>query len=69
MQTIFPTSDEEAFREAQQLAFEAKESRQFTDVNQFMVCCTICNAILVGQAEAQKHAEQTGHTKFDEVSK
>ncbi|XP_065218474.1 ubiquitin thioesterase OTU1 [Planococcus citri] len=69
MQTIFPTSDEDALRDAQQLAREAKESRQFTDVNQFMICCTQCNAILVGQLEAQKHAEQTGHTKFDEVSK
>lgn len=69
MQTIFPTTDEEIFHEAEQLAQEAKESRQFTDVNQFMVCCTLCNVILVGQREAQKHAEQTGHTKFDEVSK
>lgn len=67
IQTVFPTADETVLRDAEQLAIEAKKSRQYTDVNQFMVCCTVCNTILLGQTEAQTHAKETGHTSFKEV--
>lgn len=54
-------------QQAQQLAMEAKSSRQFTDVNRFSLKCIQCECLLVGQTEAQLHAKTTGHTNFGEV--
>ncbi|KAJ0178998.1 hypothetical protein K1T71_005773 [Dendrolimus kikuchii] len=67
IQTMFPAEDMEIYREAEQLAHEAKSSRQFTDLNKFTLKCMICNTFLTGQAEAQKHAKDTMHTNFGEV--
>ncbi|XP_012550108.1 ubiquitin thioesterase OTU1 [Bombyx mandarina] len=67
LQTIFPAEDMEVYREAEQLAHEAKSSRQFTDLNKFTLKCMICDKFLTGQAEAQKHAKETMHTNFGEV--
>lgn len=67
IQTIFPTEDMEIYREAEQLAHEAKSSRQFTDLNKFTLKCMICDKLLKGQVEAQKHAKETMHTNFGEV--
>lgn len=67
IQTIFPAEDEDIYREAEQLAHEAKSSRQFTDLNKFTLKCMICNKFLTGQVEAQKHAKETMHTNFGEV--
>lgn len=57
----------EIYREAEQLAHEAKSSRQFTDVNKFTLKCMICEKQLKGQIEAQKHAKETMHTNFGEM--
>lgn len=54
-------------QQAQQIAMEAKSSRQFTDVNRFSLKCMQCDCLLVGQVEAQQHAKTTGHTNFGEV--
>lgn len=67
IQTIFQSEDMEVFREAEQLAHEAKSSRQFTDLNKFTLKCQICDKLLTGQVEAQSHAKQTNHTSFGEV--
>lgn len=67
IQTIFPIEDVDIFREAEQLAKEAKSSRQFTDLNNFTLRCMICGVFLTGQVEAQKHAKETQHTNFGEV--
>lgn len=67
IQTVFPAEDEEIYREAEQLAHEAKSSRQFTDLNKFTLKCLICDKLLTGQAEAQRHAKETRHTNFGEV--
>ncbi|XP_049843017.1 ubiquitin thioesterase OTU1 [Schistocerca gregaria] len=67
IQTIFPTSDDRVLLEAEQLAREAKSSRQFTDVERFTLSCLECRVSLRGQAEAQAHARETGHTSFGEV--
>ncbi|XP_017770842.1 PREDICTED: ubiquitin thioesterase OTU1 [Nicrophorus vespilloides] len=67
MQTIFPTEDETIFREAEQLAVEAKSSRQYTDVNKFTLKCIVCDMKLSGQVQAQQHAKSTGHTSFGEI--
>ncbi|KAG6445799.1 hypothetical protein O3G_MSEX004106 [Manduca sexta] len=67
IQTIFPSEDMEVFLEAEQLAHEAKSSRQFTDLNKFTLKCMVCDKFLTGQVEAQKHAKETHHTSFGEV--
>lgn len=67
IQTVFPAEDLEIYREAEQLAHEAKSSRQFTDVNKFTLKCMICKKQLKGQIEAQKHAKETMHTNFGEM--
>lgn len=65
--TIFPVEDLEVYAQAEQLAQEAKSSRQFTDVNKFTLRCMVCDTNLKGQVEAQQHAKLTGHTNFGEV--
>ncbi|CAH2071828.1 unnamed protein product, partial [Iphiclides podalirius] len=67
VQTIFPSEDMAIYKEAEQLAHEAKSSRQFTDLNKFTLKCMVCSKLLTGQAEAQKHAKETMHTNFGEV--
>ncbi|XP_018322484.1 ubiquitin thioesterase OTU1 [Agrilus planipennis] len=67
IQTIFSADDERLLEEALQLGIEAKSSRQFTDVNKFMLKCLECNVFISGQAQAQQHAQSTGHTNFGEV--
>lgn len=67
IQTVFPAEDMDIYHEAEQLAKEAKSSRQFTDLNKFTLKCMICDKFLTGQVEAQKHAKETMHTNFGEV--
>ncbi|XP_056640787.1 ubiquitin thioesterase OTU1 [Diorhabda sublineata] len=67
IQTIFPTDDDRILQLAEQLAHEAKSSRQFTDVNKFTLKCMVCNVLLKGQVAAQEHAQSTGHANFGEV--
>ncbi|XP_041970882.1 ubiquitin thioesterase OTU1 [Aricia agestis] len=67
IQTIFPLEDMDIYREAEQLAHEAKSSRQFTDLNKFTLKCMVCNTLLTGQKEAQIHAKETKHANFGEV--
>ncbi|XP_013200225.1 ubiquitin thioesterase Otu1 [Amyelois transitella] len=67
IQTMFPAEDMDIYREAEQLAHEAKSSRQFTDLNKFTLKCMVCDKFLTGQVEAQKHAKETKHTNFGEV--
>jgi len=67
IQTIFPVEDDRILRDAEQLAQEAKSSRQFTDVNKFTLKCMICNIMISGQVQAQQHAQSTGHANFGEI--
>ncbi|KAL0832533.1 hypothetical protein ABMA28_000743 [Loxostege sticticalis] len=67
IKTVFPAEDMDIYHEAEQLAHEAKSSRQFTDLNKFTLKCMICDKFLTGQVEAQKHAKETMHTSFGEV--
>ncbi|GLH03117.1 hypothetical protein R5R35_007690 [Gryllus longicercus] len=68
VQTIFLTTDERILQEAEQLALEAKSSRQYTDVHRFSLKCLVCQEMLVGQVEAQQHAKATGHKTFGETA-
>lgn len=67
IQTIFPSEDERILQEAEQLAKEAKSSRQFTDVDKFTLKCMVCSVLMNGQVQAQQHAQSTGHMQFGEV--
>lgn len=68
IQTIFPTEDEKILFEAAELAKEVKSSRQFTDIQKFMLICNDCKVKLNGQTEARQHAKETGHMNFGEVA-
>ncbi|KAL3276896.1 hypothetical protein HHI36_012267 [Cryptolaemus montrouzieri] len=65
--TMFQSDDDVVLKNAEQLAKEAKSSRQYTDVNKFTLKCMICGIHLSGQVEAQQHAKGTGHANFGEV--
>ncbi|CAH8492882.1 unnamed protein product [Heterobilharzia americana] len=66
--TVFPTNDNSILLEAQQLASKARAEWAFTDLASFTLLCRQCDAPLVGQAAAQKHAQLTGHTQFREIA-
>uniref|UniRef100_A0A8D0GK66 Ubiquitin thioesterase OTU n=1 Tax=Sphenodon punctatus TaxID=8508 RepID=A0A8D0GK66_SPHPU len=66
-QTIFSSSDDIVLAQALELADEARQKRQFTDVNRFTLRCMVCQKGLTGQVEAREHAKETGHTNFGEV--
>lgn len=68
IQTIFPTSNESIYKDAERLAVELKQSKQYTDVQRFRLKCLDCNRTLTGQVEATQHAKSTGHTNFDECN-
>ncbi len=67
LQTVFPRSDDSVLMQAQEIASEAKQSRQYTDVDNFTLRCLICQTPLQGQAQAQNHAQKTGHINFGEI--
>lgn len=65
--TIFPVEELGVYQQAEQLANEAKSSRQFTNVDKFNLRCLQCDLLLVGQTQAQQHAKATGHANFGEI--
>ncbi|KAI9588685.1 ubiquitin thioesterase OTU1 [Glossina fuscipes] len=65
--TIFPVEELGVYQQAEQLAKEAKSSRQFTNVDHFSLRCLQCDIKLVGQAQASQHATETGHNNFGEI--
>ncbi|CAI8053835.1 Ubiquitin thioesterase OTU1 [Geodia barretti] len=66
-QRMFPVSDARILEKASQLAREAFQARQYTDVAKFSLKCLACGTGLQGQSEAQRHAMETGHINFGEV--
>lgn len=69
MQTIFPITDERPMDMAMEIAREAKSSRQYTDVANFTLRCSVCDVKLRGDKEAREHASATGHVEFGEITK
>lgn len=66
--TLFSVEDEESiYAMADNLAKEARDSRQYTDVDKFTLRCLQCDTQLKGQQQATIHAKDTGHTQFGEV--
>lgn len=66
LETQFSTLDDITFVKALSIAEEAKNSRQFTNVNDFQLRCLVCQEPLVGEKQAQEHAKKTGHINFGE---
>lgn len=64
---MFDIEDNAILVQAENIAQEAKSSRQFTDLNKFTLKCYQCDKLLTGQSEAQQHAKSSGHTNFGEV--
>ncbi|KDR09586.1 ubiquitin thioesterase OTU1 [Zootermopsis nevadensis] len=67
IQTMFLTTDELVFRQAEELAREARSSKQYTDLDRFTLKCIHCQELLSGQIQAQQHAKATGHMNFGEI--
>ncbi|XP_017134934.1 ubiquitin thioesterase OTU1 [Drosophila miranda] len=65
--TIFPVEEMGVYQQAEQIANEAKSSRQFTNVDKFTLRCMDCDVMLVGQVQAQEHAKETHHENFEEI--
>ncbi|ETO32445.1 hypothetical protein RFI_04670 [Reticulomyxa filosa] len=62
----FDPSDDEIYAQALSIAAEHHELKQYTDVYNFTLKCSICGSNFKGQADAQAHAEQTKHDQFEE---
>ncbi|KAF1795099.1 hypothetical protein GQ600_25637 [Phytophthora cactorum] len=52
---------------ASEVAVEAHQKHEFTDVSRFSIMCLVCRSTFVGQKEALLHSEATGHQQFGEV--
>lgn len=65
--SVFSTKNEQILWDAQALAAEARAQWRFTDTASFTLICRQCQVPLVGQAAAQQHAKDTGHTEFSEI--
>ncbi|KAL1916999.1 uncharacterized protein VTP21DRAFT_5197 [Calcarisporiella thermophila] len=65
-QTQFEVSDDAVLPAALQLAARLREKRQYTDLANFTLRCSVCQTGLRGQKEATQHALQTGHASFEE---
>lgn len=68
VQKVFSVADSVVLAKAQAIAKDACKMRQYTDVHNITVRCLVCGKGLAGPAETQKHAMDTGHINFSEVS-
>jgi len=66
---IFGTKDDLPLSKAVAIALELQEMKQFTDTANFTLQCQHCFKLLTGEADAQKHAKETGHFNFQEAPK
>jgi len=64
---MFSTADTATYEKVMELGREAQASRQFTDLQNFTLMCSVCKSKFVGQKDAQAHAELTKHTEFEET--
>lgn len=65
VQTLFSSDNIEVLNLAVELAKEAKQSHQYTDLKTMTMRCATCNAALDTKT-AREHAAQTGHVDFIE---
>ncbi|KAF9350131.1 ubiquitin-specific protease otu1 [Mortierella sp. AD094] len=65
-QTQFDANSEDIINAGVQLAAKLKKAHKYTDLATFTLRCSICQAGLKGEKDAQQHAQQTSHTSFEE---
>lgn len=65
IQTLFSSDNTEVLTMAEELANEAKQSHQFTDIKSIIMSCVICGAEFDAK-NASEHASRTGHVEFVE---
>ncbi|KAG1696187.1 hypothetical protein DVH05_018720 [Phytophthora capsici] len=65
--TLFAINDFTKVERASEVAVEAHQKHEFTDVSRFSIMCLVCRSTFVGQKEALSHSEATGHQQFGEV--
>jgi len=56
---IFEVTDDIVLQMARELCLEANRQKQFTDLAKFKLRCLVCQKGLVGEADAQAHAQET----------
>ncbi|KAI3637849.1 hypothetical protein MIR68_004498 [Amoeboaphelidium protococcarum] len=64
--TIFPAQDDALLVEAIKVAEEERKGRRYTNTRTFTLKCGNCGKALVGESDAQSHAQSTGHVNFVE---
>ncbi|KAL7995548.1 putative OTU domain, Zinc finger C2H2-type, Ubiquitin-like domain superfamily [Plasmopara halstedii] len=65
--TLFAINDFTKVERASEVAVEAHQKHEFTDVGRFNIMCMECRSTFVGQKEAQSHSKATGHQQFGEI--
>ena len=63
---IFDSNDKYAYEGALYVASELRKKKQFTNLKDFELICSVCFEGLKGMKEAQEHAKLTLHTNFAE---
>lgn len=67
--TTWPVEDEEVLTKAKELVRKLHGAHYFTNMDGLVLKCDVagCGWIGSGQAEGQRHAEETGHAKLSEI--
>jgi len=65
---VFDVGDAAARDAAVAFAADMRRRHQFTDLENFTLRCGDCATGLTGEAAAQAHARETGHTNFQEFA-
>ncbi|GAB9462859.1 Otu ovarian tumor protein-like cysteine protease [Globisporangium polare] len=65
--TLFSINDFAKVERASEVAVEAHQNYEYTDLHRFSIQCLVCREGFTGQKEAQAHADATGHREFGEV--
>lgn len=67
--TTWPVEDEEVLIKAKDLVGKLHGAHYFTNMDGLVLKCDVagCGWIGSGQADGQRHAEETGHTQLSEI--
>lgn len=64
---LFSINDFTKVERASEVAVEAHQKHEFTDVSRFSIMCMVCRSTFVGQKEVVLHSKATGHQQFGEI--
>ena len=65
---VWDADDDDILIKAQELCRMLQERHYFTDTGGMAIKCNISGTIVHGEAQAQTHAQQTGHYDMGEVA-